>query len=88
MRCVGFAAAKAQSFFSREIVATNRRVRLKSAALNRPDNTVTPCDAARPWLVTVSSLREKQKVKRIYFILEGQFRQLLRARGADERNYR
>ncbi len=74
MRCAVCAAAKVQSFFSRATVATSPLVRLKSAARSRPDSTAIPCDAARRWSGYGQQLREKQKVKRIYFILEGQFR--------------
>ena len=73
MRCAVCAAAKAQNFSSRETVATNLPVRLKSAALSRPDSMAIPCVAAR-LSGYGQQLREKQKVKRIYFILEGQFR--------------
>src|ERR1051325_11728527 len=73
MRCAACAAAKAQNFSSRATVATNHLVRLKSAAHNRPDSTAIPC-GGKALAGYGQQLREKQKVKRIYFILEGQFR--------------
>src|SRR4051812_34479557 len=61
MRCAAYAAAKAQSFFSRVTGATSRLVRSKNAVRNRPDNMATQCVAAKRWSVTASSCAKSRR---------------------------
>jgi hypothetical protein len=80
MRCVVFAAAKAQSFFLKVIVVTSRRARLKNAARNPPDNTVILCDAAKPWSVTGSSFAKNKKSNESISYLKASFEIISNAR--------
>src|SRR6266545_2507344 len=61
MRCAVCAAAKAQNFSSKETVATNRPVLLKSAALSRRGSTALHYVAERRWLVMANSFAKSRR---------------------------
>ena len=74
MQCVAFVDAKVQSFFLRVIDVTSPPVPIEKRGTQPPGQHGNSMRRGKALVGYGQQLREKQKVKRIYFILEGQFR--------------
>jgi ribosomal protein S4 len=74
MRCAACAAAKAQSFFLKGDRCYKPACPIEKRGTQPPGQHGNSMRRGKALVGYGQQLREKQKVKRIYFILEGQFR--------------
>ena len=74
MRCAACAAAKAQSFFLKGDRCYKPSCPIEKRGTQPPGQHGNSLRRGKALVGYGQQLREKQKVKRIYFILEGQFR--------------